>query len=179
MSVRLSLVNASRLLVAALALAACSAGSTGEPPQEGGAGEETTMVNEGEDDATPGKEATAGSTETATFGAGCFWCVEAVLEQLDGVIDVRSGYMGGEIQNPTYAQVCSGNSGHAEVVQLDYDPSRISYATLLDWFWRLHDPTTLNRQGGDFGTQYRSAVYYHSPEQRAAAEKSKQSTLIS
>ncbi|MCI0588088.1 MAG: peptide-methionine (S)-S-oxide reductase MsrA [Planctomycetes bacterium] len=111
-------------------------------------------------------------TEIATFGAGCFWCVEAVLEQLDGVLDVKSGYMGGKVANPSYKQVCSGTTGHAEVVQVTFDPKRISYATLLDWFWRLHDPTTLNRQGNDMGTQYRSAVFTHSEEQRKAAEAS-------
>ena len=111
--------------------------------------------------------------ETATFGAGCFWCVEAVLQQVDGVVAVRSGYMGGTTKRPTYEQVCSGATGHAEVVQVDFDPARIGYDTLLDWFWRLHDPTTLNRQGNDVGTQYRSAIFFHSPEQRAVAEKSK------
>jgi len=107
---------------------------------------------------------------TATFGAGCFWCVEAVLEQFDGVHDVSSGYMGGEVDAPSYEDVCSGASGHAEVVQLRFDPEVISYETLLDWFWRLHDPTTLNRQGADVGTQYRSAIFVHDESQRAAAE---------
>jgi peptide-methionine (S)-S-oxide reductase len=112
-------------------------------------------------------------TELATFGAGCFWCVEAVLEQLDGVLDVRSGYMGGRLERPTYKQVCAGDSGHAEVVQVSFDPARIPYAELLDWFWQLHDPTTLNRQGADVGEQYRSAIFYHSEEQRAEAERSR------
>ena len=115
----------------------------------------------------------ADSTEVATFGAGCFWCVEAVLEQLDGVHDVASGYMGGDLPKPTYTQVCSGTTGHAEVVQVTFDPKRISYEKLLDYFWKLHDPTTLNRQGGDIGTQYRSVIFYHSEAQREAAEKSK------
>ena len=109
-------------------------------------------------------------TETATFGAGCFWCVEAVFEQLDGVLDVQSGYMGGTIPNPTYQQVCSGTTGHAEVVHLTFDPARISFGTLCDWFFKLHDPTTLNRQGPDEGTQYRSAIFFHSEAQRREAE---------
>jgi peptide-methionine (S)-S-oxide reductase len=108
----------------------------------------------------------------ATFGAGCFWCVEAVLEQLAGVLDVTSGYMGGSVENPTYRDVCSGTTGHAEVVQVTFDPDVIGYAKLLEYFWKLHDPTTLNRQGNDVGTQYRSAIFYHGEEQRAAAEES-------
>jgi peptide-methionine (S)-S-oxide reductase len=111
--------------------------------------------------------------ELATFGAGCFWCVEAVLERLKGVIDVSSGYMGGAVENPTYKQVCTGETGHAEVVQVRFDPGTISYDELLDWFWRLHDPTTLNRQGADEGTQYRSAIFYHSEEQKRRAMLSK------
>lgn len=111
--------------------------------------------------------------ETATLGAGCFWCVEAVLEQLDGVADVKSGYMGGTVVKPTYEHVCSGTTGHAEVVQLTFDPEKVSYEKILEFFWKLHDPTTLNRQGQDFGSQYRSAIFYHSEEQRKAAEASK------
>ncbi|MEE2886192.1 MAG: peptide-methionine (S)-S-oxide reductase MsrA [Planctomycetota bacterium] len=118
----------------------------------------------------PGKQQ---SKELATFGAGCFWCIEAVLEQLDGVIDVTSGYMGGSIDNPTYRQVCEGTTGHAEVVQVEFDPNKISYSSLLKWFFKLHDPTTLNRQGADVGTQYRSVVFYHSEEQQTAALHSK------
>ncbi len=115
----------------------------------------------------------SGQSEIATFGAGCFWCVEAVLERLEGVTDVRSGYMGGHVCEPTYQQVCTGKTGHAEVVQVTYHPSQISYGELLSWFWRLHDPTTLNRQGNDVGTQYRSAIFYHSEGQKNAAEQSK------
>jgi peptide-methionine (S)-S-oxide reductase len=118
------------------------------------------------------------SSMLATFGAGCFWCVEAVLEQQDGVLEVRSGYMGGQLDNPTYKQVCSGTTGHAEVVQVRFDPERISYETLLAWFWRLHDPTTLNRQGADVGTQYRSAIFTHSEEQRIAAEASRSAAAV-
>ena len=124
-------------------------------------------------DASSAKPAARAKLETATFGAGCFWCVEAVLEQLPGVVDVRSGYMGGSVADPTYRQVCEGTTGHAEVVQVTYDPSEITYAQLLDWFWKLHDPTTPNRQGHDEGTQYRSAIFFHTPEQKAEAERAK------
>ena len=117
--------------------------------------------------------AAAAPSETITLGAGCFWCIEAVLEQVDGITDVVSGYMGGAVIDPTYEQVCSGTTGHAEVVQVHFDPSRIDRDLLLDWFWQAHDPTTLNRQGNDIGTQYRSAVFYHSEEQRIAAEASR------
>jgi peptide-methionine (S)-S-oxide reductase len=113
-------------------------------------------------------------TETATFGAGCFWCVEAVFDQLKGVESVESGYTGGSIANPTYEQVCSGVSGHAEVIQITYDANVISYAKLLEVFWKTHDPTTLNQQGGDYGTQYRSAVFYHDEDQLKQASEYKQ-----
>jgi peptide-methionine (S)-S-oxide reductase len=128
---------------------------------------------------TPSPAIPAHETETATFGAGCYWCVEAVLEQLDGVLDVRSGFMGGSVANPTYEQVCRGDTGHAEVVQVRFDPERIRYAELLAWFWKLHDPTTLNRQGNDVGTQYRSAIFWHSQAQRDAALRSKQAAQAS
>lgn len=111
--------------------------------------------------------------ETATFGAGCFWCVEAVFQRLKGVEAVRSGYMGGRTLNPTYKDICTGLTGHAEVVQVDFDPSVISFPELLEVFWSTHDPTTLNRQGYDVGTQYRSAVFYHNDAQQVAAEKYK------
>ncbi|MBN1312330.1 MAG: peptide-methionine (S)-S-oxide reductase MsrA [Anaerolineae bacterium] len=111
--------------------------------------------------------------ETATLAAGCFWCVEAVFQRLKGVERVVSGYTGGDVENPSYQQVCTGATGHAEAVQVTYDPTVISYADLLEVFWHIHDPTTLNRQGADVGTQYRSAIFYHSDEQKAAAEKSK------
>jgi peptide-methionine (S)-S-oxide reductase len=114
--------------------------------------------------------------ETATFGAGCFWCVEAVFQELEGVEKVVSGYAGGSAENPTYQQVCSGTTGHAEVAQITYDPEVISYQELLDVFWRTHDPTTLNRQGADVGPQYRSVIFYHNEEQKTLAEKSKQET---
>ena len=119
------------------------------------------------------KEATSMNTmEKATFGAGCFWCVEAVFERLDGVLEVEAGYTGGRIKNPTYKEVCSGNSGHAEVIQITYNPDLINYAKLLDIFWISHDPTTLNRQGADVGTQYRSVIFYHSENQKKIAQKS-------
>lgn len=111
--------------------------------------------------------------ETATFGAGCFWCVEAVFERLEGVESVTAGYTGGTVPNPTYEQVCTGRTGHAEVAQIRYDPAKITYDQLLDLFWKSHDPTTLDRQGADVGTQYRSAIFYHNAEQKKAAEQSK------
>jgi len=113
----------------------------------------------------------AAPTEIATLGAGCFWCVEAVLEQVEGVVDVRPGYMGGHVDEPTYERVCKGDTDHAEVVQVRFEPARIGYGELLEWFWRLHDPTTLNRQGNDVGTQYRSVIFFHDEEQyRTATE---------
>jgi peptide-methionine (S)-S-oxide reductase len=108
--------------------------------------------------------------EMATLGGGCFWCLEAVFEQVRGVDRVESGYTGGRVDNPTYRQVCHGETGHAEVVQITFDPNQIGYSEILDIFFATHDPTTLNRQGHDSGTQYRSAIFYHSPEQKTAAE---------
>ena len=110
--------------------------------------------------------------EKATFGAGCFWGVEAAFRDLPGVVSAAVGYSGGHFPNPTYRDVCSGETGHAEVVQMEYDPSGTSYEQLLDLFWSIHDPTQLNRQGPDFGTQYRSVIFFHSPEQEAAARAS-------
>jgi peptide-methionine (S)-S-oxide reductase len=107
----------------------------------------------------------------ATFAAGCFWCVEAVFQQCKGVEKAVSGYCGGHTAQPTYEQVCTGATGHAEACEITYDPGRISYEELLEVFWKTHDPTTLNRQGNDVGTQYRSAIFYHDEQQRAAAEK--------
>lgn len=109
--------------------------------------------------------------ETATLGGGCFWCLEAVYKDLKGVLRVVSGYAGGELANPTYAQVCGGRTGHAEVVQIIYDPNVVSYRDLLDVFFTIHDPTTKDRQGADIGPQYRSIILYHGPEQKAAAER--------
>lgn len=109
--------------------------------------------------------------EKATLGGGCFWCLEAVFEQLQGVERVESGYAGGTVPQPTYAQVCSGATGHAEAIQLTFDPTLITYVEILDVFFAIHDPTTLNRQGADAGTQYRSIIFYHTPEQRHIAEQ--------
>ncbi|PIQ23822.1 peptide-methionine (S)-S-oxide reductase [bacterium (Candidatus Blackallbacteria) CG17_big_fil_post_rev_8_21_14_2_50_48_46] len=117
--------------------------------------------------------------ETATFGAGCFWCVEAVFQRLQGVLSLVSGYTGGQTSNPTYEQVCSGQTGHAEVIQIVYDPALVSFADLLEVFWHTHDPTTLNRQGNDVGSQYRSAIFYGSEEQKKIAEVSLQATEAS
>jgi peptide-methionine (S)-S-oxide reductase len=110
-------------------------------------------------------------TEIATLGGGCFWCLEAVFDDLKGVEAVESGYMGGQLTDPTYADVCSGRSGHAEVVQIRFDPAALSFREILEVFFVIHDPTTLNRQGNDAGPQYRSAIFYHSPEQKATAEQ--------
>lgn len=111
--------------------------------------------------------------ETAVFGAGCFWCVEAIFEELRGVESVIAGYTGGHIKNPSYREVCTGRTGHAEVAKIIYDPEVISFTALLEVFWRTHDPTTLNRQGADVGTQYRSSVFYVDDQQKALAEKYK------
>ena len=111
--------------------------------------------------------------EVATLGAGCFWCVEAVYQELDGVLSVESGYSGGAVANPSYQQVVSGTTGHAEVCQIRFDPAKCSYEDVLKVFWQIHDPTTLNRQGNDVGTQYRSAIYYHDERQKTMAEQSK------
>ncbi len=111
--------------------------------------------------------------EVATLGAGCFWCSEAIFQRLEGVVKVESGYSGGTVKNPTYEEVCTGRTGHAEVIQVTFDPKIISFKELLDVFWKTHDPTTLNRQGNDRGTQYRSAVFYHSEEQKKIAEEYK------
>lgn len=108
--------------------------------------------------------------EKATLGSGCFWCTETIFEKLNGVESSISGYSGGTTENPSYKEVCSGNTGHAEVVQVTYDPSIISYAELLEVFWKVHDPTTLNKQGNDVGTQYRSVIFYHNEEQKKTAE---------
>lgn len=110
------------------------------------------------------------TTEIATLGGGCFWCTEAVFQQLNGVLEVESGYTGGQVANPSYEQICEGTTGHAEVVRLTFDPAVVSYREILEVFFTIHDPTTLNRQGNDVGTQYRSVIYYHSPEQQETAK---------
>jgi peptide-methionine (S)-S-oxide reductase len=113
------------------------------------------------------------STETATFGTGCFWCTEAIFKELEGVISVMPGYSGGHTVNPSYKEVCSGETGHAECTQIVYDPTKISYDELLEVFFKVHDPTSLNKQGNDVGTQYRSVIFYHNDEQKRLAEKYK------
>ncbi|MGF1532145.1 MAG: peptide-methionine (S)-S-oxide reductase MsrA [Bernardetiaceae bacterium] len=114
--------------------------------------------------------------EIATLGGGCFWCVEAVYQRIEGIEKIVSGYTGGHVPNPTYKAICTGTTGHAEVVQVYFDPAKITYAEVLDVFWHAHDPTTLNRQGNDVGTQYRSAIFYHNDAQKAAALQSKAET---
>ncbi len=114
--------------------------------------------------------------EEATFGAGCFWCVEAVFQELEGVVDVYPGYSGGHVKHPAYREVCMGTTGHAEVARVVFDPTVISFTDLLEVFFRVHDPTTLNRQGADVGTQYRSSIFYHSDKQKELAEKAKVAT---
>jgi len=112
-------------------------------------------------------------SEIATLGGGCFWCVEAVFQRIEGVLSVKPGYAGGDIKNPTYKQICTGNTGHAEVAKIEFDPEKITYSQILNIFWQSHDPTTLNRQGNDVGTQYRSVIFFHDEIQREIAEKSK------
>jgi peptide-methionine (S)-S-oxide reductase len=113
------------------------------------------------------------NTATATFGTGCFWCTEAIFQQLEGVVKVTSGYSGGQVDNPTYKQICTGTTGHAECLEIVYDTALLSFDALLEVFWQVHDPTTLNRQGADAGTQYRSVVFYHNAEQRETTQKYK------
>jgi len=125
---------------------------------------ETTMNNE---------KTNPANLDTATFGAGCFWCVEAQFQMLDGVVKVESGYSGGHVKNPSYKEVCNGTTGHAEVIQVTYDNTKLSYDDMLQAFWQSHDPTQLNRQGNDVGTQYRSVIFYHNPEQQRIAEQYK------
>jgi peptide-methionine (S)-S-oxide reductase len=138
----------------------------------------TSCAQKRSDHAEDSKETKASTVnmekmEKATFGAGCFWCVEAQFQLLDGVVSVASGYEGGTVKNPAYREVCNGTTGHAEVIEIVYDPSKITYDELLAAFWQSHDPTQLNRQGNDVGTQYRSVIFYHSEEQKELAEKYK------
>ena len=134
--------------------------------QKGKTIKDTNMTNE----STTNKP----GLQLATFGSGCFWCTEAVFQNVEGVEKVESGYTGGSVKNPTYKEVCSGLTGHAEVIQLTYDPKKVSYDELLEIFWKTHDPTTLNKQGADVGTQYRSAIFYHNDEQKKLAESYKE-----
>ena len=116
------------------------------------------------------EKSNADGLQLATFGSGCFWCTEAIFQNVDGVIKVESGYSGGKVKNPSYREVCTGQTGHAEVTQITYDPKKVSFEELLEVFWGTHDPTTLNRQGNDEGTQYRSVIYYHDAQQKQLAE---------
>lgn len=167
------------LLAFAAALAACGA-ATGEtaaarvPEVLRSTDAPKSETGTPQDKASKGKSQAMNNSqnrEVATLAGGCFWCLEAVFNELRGVEKVVSGYSGGHVKNPTYEQVCTGTTGHAEVVQITFDPQVISYRELLEVFFTIHDPTTLNRQGADVGTQYRSAVFYHSPEQKAVTEK--------
>lgn len=135
-----------------------------------------TIKNPEQDKKKEEKMENADHIETATLGAGCFWCVEAIFQDLRGVHSVVSGYAGGHVKNPSYKDVCTGTTGHAEVAVIKFDPETISFKDILYVFWLTHDPTTLNKQGGDVGTQYRSAIFYHSEEQKKIAEKSKKET---
>ncbi|MEO0479815.1 MAG: peptide-methionine (S)-S-oxide reductase MsrA [Planctomycetota bacterium] len=167
-------------LSALLAVAGCTTNENGGSETVGNGAptsqtSESEVVTDGVSDSNTMNEATnqdPDQTPIVTLGAGCFWCIEAVLEQVDGIESVESGYMGGHVPNPTYQQICTKTTGHAEVVQVRYDPEKISFYSLLRWFWQSHDPTTLNRQGADIGPQYRSAIFVHSDAQRVAAEAS-------
>ena len=119
---------------------------------------------------TDEKQPIPSGLQLATFGSGCFWCTEAIFQNVDGVEKVQSGYTGGQVKDPTYKEVCGGMTGHAEVIQLTYNPVKVSYEELLEIFWKTHDPTTLNKQGADVGTQYRSAIFYHNDDQKKLAE---------
>lgn len=132
------------------------------------------------DVATPGRQpAPSGANQVATLGGGCFWCMEAVFERKEGVLSVISGYAGGSSAEPSYEEVCTGTTGHAEVVQIEFDPARVSFEEILELFWKSHDPTTPNRQGADVGTQYRSVIFYHSDAQRKVAERSRERLVAS
>jgi peptide-methionine (S)-S-oxide reductase len=136
--------------------------------------EEVARVNADEDRPGPQPPLPNSEPAVATFGEGCFWCVEAVFQELEGVLAVKSGYTGGFVERPTYEQICTGTTGHAEVCQITYDPAKIRFDELLEVFWQTHDPTTLNRQGADTGPQYRSVIFYHNQEQKELAERYKQ-----
>jgi peptide-methionine (S)-S-oxide reductase len=160
------------LSLLALALASCS-GSASKPATPTPTPSTQTPPTEAPMPQEPTPNAASLPLETAYLGGGCFWCVEAVLERIDGVVDVESGYMGGNVDNPTYRQVCDGDTGHAEIVKVVFEPQKISFRQLLDWFFLAHDPTTKNRQGNDYGTQYRSAIFYVSDAQKKTADEAK------
>lgn len=155
-----------KLFLLAMLAASCQSAKTG-PPEKVSAMTTTTAQS-----STP-TNTSAVQTEIATLGGGCFWCVEAIYQDLQGVLKVESGYSGGRIANPTYKDVCTGMTGHAEVIQVTFDPAIISFKEILEVFFTVHDPTTLNRQGNDTGTQYRSVIYYHSDLQKTVAEEVK------
>jgi peptide-methionine (S)-S-oxide reductase len=174
------------VVVAAIAVCAALAAGGCQPDQEGhamiapsqdntpsAAPQKTPAPNPGTEAAPPAK------TAVATFAAGCFWGVEAKFRQVPGVVDAMVGYTGGHTEHPTYKQVCTGTTGHAEAVQVTYDPAKVTYEALLEVFWNIHNPTTANRQGPDVGSQYRSAIFYHAQEQEAAARKSKAALQVS
>lgn len=158
-----TLLKLALLFVLPLSTSACNVSDTSRS-------EEMAASANAESNSTSDPYQIASNMEIATFGNGCFWCTEAVFQDIKGVIKVESGYSGGQVVNPTYKQVCAGTTGHAEVIQITYDPSLVTYAKLLEAFFYSHDPTTLNRQGNDVGTQYRSAIFYHSEAQKQAAE---------
>ena len=153
-----------KLFLLALLAASCQSAKTGPPEKV------TAMTTTTAQSTTPATTPDV-QTEIATLGAGCFWCVEAIYQDLQGVLKVESGYTGGRTANPTYNEVCSGTTGHAEVIQVTFDPAIISFKEILEVFFTVHDPTTLNRQGNDVGTQYRSALFYHSDLQKTVAEE--------
>ncbi len=154
-------------LVGLLLATGCTQRSDDRSPPSAAASKSKTVNTAGDNTMSDGK------TQEAMFGAGCFWGVEATFRKINGVVDAAVGYSGGETENPTYKQVCTDRTGHAEVVWVKYEPSVVSYEKLLDVFWNAHDPTQLNRQGPDYGSQYRSAIFYFTPEQRKEAEESK------
>jgi len=161
------------LVVCVLVLPSCARSTPASDQKEEQKPMATNPTAKSAAEAKTREASAAAETRLATFGAGCFWCVEAVFQQLEGVVSVESGYAGGTVPNPTYRQVCTGTTGHAEVCQIRYDPAKISFDKLLEVFWQTHDPTTLNRQGADVGTQYRSVIFYHDDQQRDQAEKRK------
>ena len=145
----------------------------GGQSSQGSSGAAVTKVNTASGTGSKSEDRGSMGYEQATFGAGCFWGVEATFRQMPGVVDAAAGYEGGTMKNPTYQDVCTDETGHAEVVQLTFDPSKVSYETIVDTFFRMHDPTQVNRQGPDYGTQYRSVIFYHSEDQKMVAEKVK------